>query len=319
MPVIAAPLRVTRVTRPSPSFVRIRLQGRDLALLHDGGPAGLRDTRIKLVLGAGQPLPAGELTRDWYGQWRALPVAERGVMRTYTIAALHHDDAGLVHAVDIDVLLTDHAGPGVDWARTAEPGSAVVLIGPGRPGPGEEPDPIGLEYRPGAAREVVLVGDPTALPAIRAIVASEAATGGRRVRVVASAPQEGDRIDVGARTDWVEVGALVDRAVDVCATTWLRWERAQRIRCGEPEKGAAGARAELPEVDIDAEVLWETPGGTIAAGGTGLSVSRPPYFWVAGEAGEVVAVRRALVRDLGVPREQVAFMGYWRRGRSESA
>ena len=41
------------------------------------------------------------------------------------------------------------------------------------------------------------------------------------------------------------------------------------------------------------------------------------YAWVAGEASVVRDLRRLLVRELGLSREQVAFMGYWREGRSE--
>jgi NADPH-dependent ferric siderophore reductase len=38
------------------------------------------------------------------------------------------------------------------------------------------------------------------------------------------------------------------------------------------------------------------------------------YAWIAGESAMVTALRRHLVRDLGVDRRQVAFMGYWRVG-----
>lgn len=341
MSLVAARLRVAGAERTTPSFMRLRLEGADLALLHDGGPAGLRDTRVKLEIGASEPLGSGVLPAHWYRAWREMPAATRGVLRTYTVAAVHHDDAGALAAVDVDVLLTDHAGPGVDWARSEPVGDELVLVGPGAPEPGatgEDADPVGLEYRPGSARDVVLIADATALPAARAIAASEAG-GPRRVRAVVTVPSEADRTELGVRTDWVPGTALVDRAVDVCATTWLRWSRARELRCGPVRP----ARQVLPEVDIDAETLWETPwllahgaAGTDAsataaltgvANGTShgptpeglgtLSIERPPYFWVAGEAGDVVAVRRALVRDLGVPRERVAFMGYWRRGRAE--
>jgi len=38
------------------------------------------------------------------------------------------------------------------------------------------------------------------------------------------------------------------------------------------------------------------------------------YAWIAGESGVVTGLRRHLVRELGMDRRQVAFMGYWRRG-----
>ncbi len=39
-----------------------------------------------------------------------------------------------------------------------------------------------------------------------------------------------------------------------------------------------------------------------------------PYVWLAGEAGTVTALRRHLVREAGVDRAAVTFLGYWRRG-----
>ncbi|MDP3892553.1 SIP domain-containing protein, partial [Nocardioides sp.] len=38
------------------------------------------------------------------------------------------------------------------------------------------------------------------------------------------------------------------------------------------------------------------------------------YAWIAGEAGVVTGLRRHLVKELGIDRHQVAFMGYWRQG-----
>ena len=71
------------------------------------------------------------------------------------------------------------------------------------------------------------------------------------------------------------------------------------------------------EVDPD---LWETP----AYSSSGEDVDQPQrvlghdadglYAWIAGESKVVTGLRRALVKDLGVDRHQVAFMGYWRVG-----
>ncbi len=76
-------------------------------------------------------------------------------------------------------------------------------------------------------------------------------------------------------------------------------------------------------MNIDETILWETPqrlnASTITAS---LNPDRPPgalpfYAWIAGEAAVVRGLRRYLVRDVGIDRKQVAFMGYWRSGRSE--
>ncbi|MGH3306530.1 MAG: SIP domain-containing protein, partial [Nocardioides sp.] len=68
--------------------------------------------------------------------------------------------------------------------------------------------------------------------------------------------------------------------------------------------------------DIDPD-LWETPvyssSGENVAGKAAPS-PRGLYAWIAGESGVVTALRRHLVKDLGMDRRQVAFMGYWRRG-----
>jgi iron complex transport system ATP-binding protein len=39
---------------------------------------------------------------------------------------------------------------------------------------------------------------------------------------------------------------------------------------------------------------------------------------MAGEAGAITGIRRYLVRDVGIDRGQIAFMGYWKRGRAGS-
>jgi NADPH-dependent ferric siderophore reductase len=38
------------------------------------------------------------------------------------------------------------------------------------------------------------------------------------------------------------------------------------------------------------------------------------FAWIAGESSMVTKLRRGLVKEVGVDRSQVAFMGYWRRG-----
>jgi len=36
---------------------------------------------------------------------------------------------------------------------------------------------------------------------------------------------------------------------------------------------------------------------------------------VAGEAGAVMAIRRHLVKDCGIDKRSITFMGYWRHGK----
>ena len=72
--------------------------------------------------------------------------------------------------------------------------------------------------------------------------------------------------------------------------------------------GRAAAGAELVDVDVDQQVLWDVPRE---------DDDLPVYAWIAGEAGCVKELRRHLVRSVGLDRKQVAFMGYWRHGKAE--
>ena len=67
----------------------------------------------------------------------------------------------------------------------------------------------------------------------------------------------------------------------------------------------AGA-AELDDIDVDAQILWEQ---------ADASADGALYAWVAGEAGAVMAIRRYLLKDCGLDRRAITFMGYWRQGR----
>ncbi|MFF9041783.1 SIP domain-containing protein [Streptomyces sp. NPDC014892] len=40
------------------------------------------------------------------------------------------------------------------------------------------------------------------------------------------------------------------------------------------------------------------------------------YCWVAGESGLPTGLRRHLVKEGGVPKSDISFLGYWRHGRS---
>jgi NADPH-dependent ferric siderophore reductase len=48
-----------------------------------------------------------------------------------------------------------------------------------------------------------------------------------------------------------------------------------------------------------------------------LPSAERPYVWIAGESGCVKELRRHFVRERGIDRRRVTFVGYWRRGVSE--
>ena len=103
----------------------------------------------------------------------------------------------------------------------------------------------------------------------------------------------------------------VEQAARAAAQVWQEWLA---------EVAALGGvgRQDLPKLDVDADILWETTTETQADLGQDQSLAQAPYFWVAGERSQVAAIRRALVCQWGVDRRQVSFMGYWRAGQAES-
>jgi len=69
-------------------------------------------------------------------------------------------------------------------------------------------------------------------------------------------------------------------------------------------------RIEPAYVDDD-DILWEVPEEPALP-----QRSSGVYAWLAGEAGVVKGLRRHLVQERGIDRRSVAFMGYWRDGRT---
>ncbi|MFF9806134.1 siderophore-interacting protein [Streptomyces coeruleorubidus] len=87
----------------------------------------------------------------------------------------------------------------------------------------------------------------------------------------------------------------------------------------------AGDIQDLP-TEADAEITWlvrEEKGDQGSS--TALDALREaqlppaerPYVWIAGESGCVKELRRHFVRERGIDRRRVTFVGYWRRGVSE--
>jgi NADPH-dependent ferric siderophore reductase len=281
--------RVAEVTRLSPSFVRITLTGPDLDAFADNG----WDQRFKLVLPDGHGSYAS-LPRDadWYATWRLLPADRQNPIRTYTVRAVRRD----VCEVDVDLVLHGDAGPASRFAGRAQPGDPVVVLGPSAEHAGVHG---GLEFRPPAGHvgPTLLVGDPTAAPAVLSILGRLPAEAfGEAVLEVPDAADIADvRCPRGVRVTWlVRQGSVsgLPAAVD---------EALGRIGVCP---GATSA-APLHEPGDD-EPMWDVPEDATATG---------VYAWIAGESGLVTRLRRRLVRDLGVDRRSVAFMGYWREGR----
>lgn len=291
---------VTATRRVCPSFLRVTLAGPDLDLF---GRDGL-DQRVKIVF----PLPDGTLCDidrpdvvedgTWYEHWRALPDARRNPFRTYTVRRVRH----AARELDIDLVVHGGTGPAARWLEAVRPGDEVIVVGPDARSIHSH---VGIDFRPGSAQRLLLAGDETAAPAICAIL--EALPGDRSAQAFIEVPDADDRFDLDlpstARVGWLpRSGAPVGARLVPALTAWAG-EAGDLLRAA-----AAPAPQPFAEVDVDRELLWESP------------VAPPDeafYAWLAGEAGVIKDLRRLLVRGHGVDRSRVAFMGYWRLGRAE--
>ncbi|MDX3133785.1 siderophore-interacting protein [Streptomyces europaeiscabiei] len=74
--------------------------------------------------------------------------------------------------------------------------------------------------------------------------------------------------------------------------------------------------------EADAEITWlvraeGAPPALDAVRAARLPSGELPYAWIAGESGRVKELRRHLVRERGIDRRRVTFVGYWREGLTE--
>ncbi|MDQ6523077.1 siderophore-interacting protein [Nocardioides sp. LHD-245] len=313
LPMLLTEVEVLEVERVSPSFVRVALGGDALAELGPDGP--VYDQRIKLIFpNAAGTLPSfADADESWWTTWMEIPEHERGSMRTYTIRDVLGDGADTRLVVDIVVHDADgHGdadlldGAGNRWALQAAPGQRLVAMAPRK---GHEFG--GIEWSPGDASRLLLVGDETAVPAIRGVLRDlpADATGAAYVEVPVAADIQELVAPAGVSVTWLpRDGGARGEELHTAVLAHLT--------------GTAPVEAiVVSDEEIDPD-LWETPvhssSGEEVAAETAVPTGDAPYAglyaWIAGESKVVTGLRRKLVNDLGLDRRQVAFMGYWREG-----
>lgn len=133
----------------------------------------------------------------------------------------------------------------------------------------------GLHWQPGDARRFLLIADETAFPALLGILRS-------------LAPDV--RADV-----IIECADAADDLVSAAAPLAARVQRVRR----DSDDSAAIERAVR---------AWG------AEHGEGARSDAAFYAWIAGESGTTTTIRRYLTADLGIEKEHVSFLGYWKRG-----
>jgi iron complex transport system ATP-binding protein len=332
---LAFEVTVSSVQELSPNFRRITFGGYSL---RDCGVHGdTMDLRIKLMIpslaegGTPLPLPVFEMSQTgWYREWLAMDPAVRGSMRTYTVRRSRLDSVYPEIDVDFVMHFDDHGngGPAANWALNAKPGDAITIIGPNNRAAHCVTAEVysGIEWRPGMAQRVLLAGDETAIPAISAILENLPSymTGHAFLEV----PEAGDFLDLRTDADveitWLARGAAIGRS----RPHGEMLQEAVRLAVPVPgwvaiKAADGGAGPEPEDVNVDVDILWETPArmDTAAIGASKNpevpAGGMPFYAWIAGEAAVIKDMRRYLVRDVGIDRKQVAFMGYWRQGKAE--
>ncbi|MEV5469669.1 siderophore-interacting protein [Streptomyces griseoincarnatus] len=239
-----------------------------------------RDQSLSLFLphpGQDAPVVPLELGDDWWQGWRELPDDVRAVMRSYTLRALRADALGRTAEIDVD----------------------FVLHGVGEAGPSAEAGPASRwAARAAAGDRVLLLG-----PAI---------ADNRAIRF--RPPEDASTVLLWADETALPAAAAVLESLPagIRAQVWL-------------EVPHAGDVQELPTA-ADAEITWfvregvaapETPPAQDALRQTALPSPERAYVWIAGESGRVKQLRRHFVRERGVDRRRVTFVGYWRRGLTE--
>ena len=291
-------VRVTRITELTPSFRRFTVTGEDI---HEYGDPGF-DQRIKVVFPTPtlslDAMPTGD---NWYTEWRGLPEDARPPFRTYTTRAVRPE----AREVDIDMVAHEPDGPASEWIARAKVGDELLLAAPTIFHEGVS---YGIDFVPPAQTdEYLLVGDETAAPAIAVILEQlpQEATG----VVVLEVPHEDDVSYLPSHP-----GFRIHAAGRGSSERHAHLETA--VREHAVALCPAGRGAEVEEIDIDRDLLWEVPRS--AKGGAVLK-SAPLYAWIAGESGAVKSLRRHLVRDVGLDRRAVSFMGYWRIGKAEGS
>ncbi|MDE8589394.1 siderophore-interacting protein [Arthrobacter sp. NQ4] len=332
---LAFEVTVSAVQQLSPTFRRITFGGYSL---RDFGVHGhTLDLRVKLVIpsrapdGTPLPVPAFDTAHaGWYRDWLAMDPAVRGSMRTYTVREARLD--AVYPEIDVDFVMhadeDGHAGPAADWASKAKPGDPLTLIGPNNRAAHcvTAETYSGIEWRPGMAQRVLLAGDETAVPAISAIL--ETLPPYMSGHALLEVRQAGDFLELSSPADieitWLARGAAIGRSRPHGQLLHEAVRKAVPVPGWVGIKASdAGAGPEPEDVNVDEDILWETPSRMETAA---ISATKNPdmpagampfYAWIAGEAAVIKDMRRYLVRDVGIDRKQVAFMGYWRQGKAE--
>lgn len=234
-----------------------------------------RDQRIKVVL----PLPDGS-----FADTGLLDEPTPHPSEWYTRwRALPEDERNVLRTYTPAAIRAEQGEIDIDFFLHEPAGPASAWAADAQPGDHlvvNGPDArmgwtgYGLHWQPGEASRFLLVADETAFPAVRGILAT-----------------------LGPEADCAVILECADPADDLISAEVPRGVRVQRVlrESGDPRVEQA-VRA------------WGAAHGDAVRDDEGF------YVWIAGEAGTTTSIRRYLTAELGIPKERVSFLGYWKSG-----
>lgn len=336
--------RVARSEHLTPTFTRLELVGITDLPLHR--PAF--DQRWKILVPRELTPDAGSQVLDLPGDFLEAQARLREqsthVMRTLSVRAWGEretPEGERQQWLTFDIALHDgDEGPLAAWARAAQPGWECSLLLPCDADAPDSPFATptgwlstganGVEFAPGEAHHVAFFGDETATPAIaRCLEDLDAAGFSGHVTAYIEVPTQADVLDLShtkatvhwlARTlhqrgqtkHYARGEQLLRAAGEFVGATASPTDR--RPGTGALAGATASPTASTAEAEAKDALVWETP--VFSASGEPIDPASPTdnYVWIAGESGVVTALRRFLVKEHAMPRNQVAFMGYWKQG-----
>lgn len=264
---------ISWLTQISPNFTRVTFTTPEFKNI---STAGL-DQRIKLVIpynteqGWHNNYDHLQLQQNWYQQWQKTPTQQRNPLRTYTIRQVRPNQA----EIDVDFVNHQTQGPASIWLKNAKIGNKMLIIGPDNRSKNWQ---SGTNWQPNTAKQVLLVGDETATPAICAILESLNKT------ITAEA-----FIEIPHKKDIPQLTTHPN-----CKITWLP-------RANEPH----GKKL----TNNITKWAQNTPPTT---------KQNHFYAWLAGETSTVTNIRRFLIKECSLNKNTIDFMGYWRKGKAET-
>lgn len=280
----------------TPNMARLVFAGADLAAMTTLAP----DQRIKLFFPREDGTPSAlPVSPDYLKIYKALPPHQRAPMRTYTIRAI--DPARQL--LTVDFVVHGDNGPASRWAMSAEPGDPIQTTGPNSAYVGEIG---GFDWEPPPGlTDLLIIGDETALPAIAGIL--------EQIALWENKPRATVCVELPCMEDAQKVPSW-----DGLDLRWLPRD-AGNHGYGELMVGAALA-ADIPgsamrtapaqpeAVDVDKDTLWDRA----------APADNNFYGWIAGETAAVSRIRTHFLGELGIDRNQLTMMGYWRYGKAHA-